>query len=369
MSQHKLIFLQPSVGSYRYSFYRSLLEYTRSKYEIYVYCSLTDENKVRSVESLGDGIHYDNKLVCTALLSGKLFWQSIFRILKITNKKDILVINGNPRYLSNIFLALCVKFKGAKIIWWGHGWTAGGSKYNAKLRFFLMRYFDHVFLYTDCEVSKYRDLISKNVSVSGLNNGVDVNDIRSNAPEFNFLSKDNRICFIGRLEDKSRVDVMIQALSILNKKGLIKSGFCIEIIGDGSCANVYREMSVRLGVDHLISWNGAIWDSKTSNKILSSCSAFVYPGQVGLSVIHAFALGLPAIIHDNYELQMPEASVVIDGVNGLHFNYDDALSLAEKIHSMLSDKECLCRMSLNAYESVTSSFNTDDMAKRFSNHI
>ncbi|GED44017.1 glycosyltransferase family 4 protein [Cobetia marina] len=365
MSKYKLIFLQPTIGAYRYDFYRKLLGLCGAKYSLKIYCSQTDENNVRSVDSLGDNIFLYNSLSHTRILGGKFYWQSISVIKNIIERGDVLVVNGNPRYLSNLFLASYAKIKGAKIIWWGHGWTAGASEINAKIRFFLMRNFDHVFLYTDAEVSKYGAIIRKKTNVSGLNNGVDVKEIRSNAPVFRHNREGYKLCFIGRLEEKSRIDLLLDAVKILSNKGLIPPGFSVEIIGDGSLVQLYKEQASSLKIDHFINWHGAIWDSSISNNILSTCNAFVYPGLVGLSVVHAFALGLPAIIHDNFHMQMPEASVVVDGQNGLLFKYLDPASLAEKINYIFSDRKLLSEMSRAAFNSVTASFNTEDMAKRF----
>lgn len=361
----KLIFLQPTVGKYRYGFYRGLLELSKASHDIHVFCSHRDSNKVTSIPSLGDHISYNNDLPCLTVLRGRLFWQSVIKIIKILRKGDTLVVNGNPRYLSNLFLSLYAKIISVKIIWWGHGWTAGGSDKNARIRFTLMRFYDHVFLYTDSEVALYKNAIGHNVSLSALNNGVDVSDIRSKACVFKRHTDSYRMSFIGRLEDKCNFDILVDALKIIKENDPLGKYIVVDVIGDGSNLEDYKKMADLADVKDMIIWRGGIWDPLISNDIMSSSAFFIYPGQVGLSVIHAFALGLPAIIHDNYDLQMPEASAVKDGVNGSLFSYGNAQSLADKIIEMMSDRKKLAKMRDAAFDTVTNSYNTEDMAKRF----
>lgn len=361
----KFIFLQPTVGKYRYGFYRSLLELSRDSHDIYVFCSRCDSNKVNSIPSLGNHINYNNDLSCLSAFNGRIFWQSIIKIVKTLRNNDTLIVNGNPRYLSNLFVSLYAKIVGVKIVWWGHGWTAGGSEKNAKIRFTLMRLYDHVFLYTDSEVALYRNAIGHDVSLSALNNGVDVSDIRSKACVFKRHTDSYRMSFIGRLEDKCNFDVLVDALKIIKENDSLGENIVVDVIGDGSNINYYKKIADVAGVNDMIIWRGGIWDPLISNDIMSSSAFFIYPGQVGLSVIHAFALGLPAIIHDNYDLQMPEASAVKDGVNGSLFSHGNAHSLADKIIEMMSDRKKLAKMRDAAFNTVTNSYNTEDMAKRF----
>ena len=54
----------------------------------------------------------------------------------------------------------------------------------------------------------------------------------------------------------------------------------------------------------------------------------VIPGNVGLSAMHAFSVGLPVISHDNFDIQMPEFEAIIDSKTGSfykHGNIEDLL--------------------------------------------
>ena len=58
---------------------------------------------------------------------------------------------------------------------------------------------------------------------------------------------------------------------------------------------------------------------------------FVYPGGIGLALLHALSFGLPVITTDNYLLHGPEIELLIPGKNGDLYKNLSPENLAEKI--------------------------------------
>ena len=58
---------------------------------------------------------------------------------------------------------------------------------------------------------------------------------------------------------------------------------------------------------------------------------FIYPGSVGLSLIHAYNYGLPSIIFSDMRYHMPESAAFKEGFNGISYKKDSATSLARSI--------------------------------------
>ena len=68
-----------------------------------------------------------------------------------------------------------------------------------------------------------------------------------------------------------------------------------------------------------INWYGKLIDEKDISNIANRCRIFVYPGAVGLSLIHAMAYGLPCLIHSDRCNHMPEIAAFSHGKTGLTF--------------------------------------------------
>ncbi|TGZ32609.1 hypothetical protein EQ875_03844 [Photobacterium damselae subsp. damselae] len=340
---NKLLFLQPALPKYRIDFFDELKKI--SKLNIFICHSDTDFLNVASVE-------YDSSIIVGKFYKiGPFYWQSKLGIPKL-DKNDILVVSGNPRIINYMLLFFYYKFKGIKVIWWGQGWTAGKRGITSKIRRYIMSFSDGIAVYTEDEAQE----INHN-NIIGLNNGLKITKFVPLEKKMDQY-EDIQLFFIGRLTNKSNLIVLLKAL--IN----VKRNYHLHIIGDGEIKDELMSFSCENKLNHNITWYGKVYDDIQIKKIADKCHLFIYPGSVGLSIIHAFSMGLPALIHNEIKLHMPEIAAFKNGYNGIYFDYNDINSLSaiiEKI-SILD----INNMSLNARKTVENSFNTKDMAKRFS---
>ena len=62
-----------------------------------------------------------------------------------------------------------------------------------------------------------------------------------------------------------------------------------------------------------IRWLGALYEQEVMAPWFLSAKVFVYPGYIGLSIMHAMGYGLPVITHDNMDNQSPEVAALRNG--------------------------------------------------------
>lgn len=363
MKKYNLIIVQPALGRYRKGFIERLVRINK-EFKISIFCSPVDDSGVKSMDEIDKSINYV-KAECISFL-GLFFWQSfVLKILSMRlSKGDVFVFNGNPRFLSSLLLAFYFKLKGVDVIWWGHGRSSTSSSLGCFVRFKLMSFF-RVILYTDEEVKELSQII--NTPMCGLNNGLDIDAIR-NSYSHSICKYDAdvlNLVFIGRVTNKSQFHLLIKALLALPIE--ISKKYQLNVVGNVDYKQLLSKFPDINRID--IQCFGEQWDESKITEILSGCHLFVYPGSVGLSLIHAFALGLPAIVHNNKQLHMPEIGCFKNGFNGVNFEYDSFLSLSSVLIDILEDRSLLKKYSLNAYDTVTHTFNTKDMANRFFNFI
>ncbi|HDY7659520.1 TPA: glycosyltransferase family 4 protein [Vibrio vulnificus] len=346
----RIIFFQPAVPEYRKDFFDRL----SMIYSLEVYGSVKDflgvsSFKDRDYVKLDDGFRqlpFGLYLTRTKLFSIKY------------SRDDLVVINGNPRILNYMLLFIFLKIKGVKTVWWGQGWTANSYGISAKIRLQLMKFADARLLYTDIEKEK---ILTPNTYA--LNNGLKLVDIPSVS---NFDAKvwgdKIRLIFIGRITKKAKLNLVLDALSRLQdyKK------FEFHVIGDGPKCEECKSLSTRLDLDAILVWHGSIFDEHKVSRIMEQVDYFIYPGSVGLSLIHAFNYALPAIIHNDSFAHMPEYAAFKDKHNGLSFSKDNVDSLTKVLERLPNlSKEDYLSMSHNARATVCETFNTADMASRF----
>ncbi len=356
----KVSIIQPAVPAYRQGFFQRLFE--RLGPEFVVYSS--HQKDLGKLEDRNKRAPWHRELSSIRKLIFGFEWQS--GALRVpVSRGDIIVVSGAPRTLSTLALLVKCRFKGARTIWWGHYWSATSQAWRASIRLALMKIADATFFYTDQEVDAYRAKESgrSNRVIVALNNGIETGEIARLRAEYKPTERP-RDLFIGRVTPKSELALLIDALAHSECVGVT-----LDVIGEGKNVELLKERALMRGISDRITWHGALVDEPRIAKVANQCKVFVYPGSVGLSLIHGFAYGLPAVVHDERLKHMPEIAAFKAGVNGRTFQRVSTTGLASAIKTLLNDPQLLKVMSREAIVTTEVSFNAADMANRFCSAI
>lgn len=354
----KIHVLQPAVPAYRIDFFDRIQKH--AEYRLAVWSSPpSDELKLISRTKASQS--WQRRLDPMRTLPFGLQWQPGALSIPV-DRFTVLITAGAPRCLTNILMACKARMSGAQVVWWGHYWSSTTKRWRFFLRLMLMRVANAVLFYTDQEVEEYQRTVGKRDRriVTALNNGIEVDPIRNARARYLASARPDALLFIGRITEKARLDLLIRALTD-TRLARIK----IQVVGSGPLETEIRDLSETLGVARRVKWHGGLISEIEIAKVANSCKIFVYPGAVGLSLIHAMAYGLPAIVHDDRWTQMPEFAAFSDGVTGKQFSSGCVNSLAEAVWELVDDHELLDSASRVAISRVEDTFNTAKMADRF----
>ena len=355
---YKLIFIQPTLTHYRLPFFKRLADCPNI--EVRVYFSSINFGPPSRKRNLPDWAH--NMKAAQTLPLG-FTWGSEGHSIPI-KLGEVLVVGGNPRSLSTLILVIRARLRGAHVIWWGHYWSATSKSWGLYIRLKMMRLAHALIFYVDEEIAEYQRFTGGHDTrlITALNNGIELKDIREFRAQYNDLvNRPRDLVFIGRITRKSELKLAIDALAQPRC-----SYVTLDVIGDGADSLDLRQYANNVGVGDRIRWHGAMTEERYIGRIMNECKAFVYPGSVGLSLIHALSYGLPCIVHNDRWKHMPEIAALCPGQNGVTFERGDVISLAEGVENLLSDPDELRRMSINARETTENRFNIEGMTERFS---
>lgn len=271
---------------------------------------------------------------------------------------DVVVVSANPRYLSNVALLLKARGTGARTAWWGHYRSATTRLPGLAVRRLLMRWADAVLFYTDEECSLYSGCrLPGDPRAFALQNGLDVTEIARWRALYG--TRPPQVLFVGRVQPKAELHLLIEALA---QPGL--EHVSLRVVGDGDTGPL-RALSERLGVQRKIAWHGAMSEEASIAEVANECALFVYPGAVGLSLMHGMAYGLPAVLHGERNRHMPEIAAFRPGRTGLTFERGSAPDLARALGEALRDPSRLAAWSAECRRVTDEEFNTRVMAQRF----
>ncbi|MGL1935166.1 MAG: glycosyltransferase family 4 protein [Fibrobacterales bacterium] len=353
---------QPCLPRYRIPFFTVLAE----RIPLTLIVGATDEAGLASVSA--------PDLNVITVPSPKLYFNRVswYRTSSVVSYKkgDVVVINGNPRILSNIPLVIKARIAGASIVWYGQGWSSGTSSFTYLVRKIAMRLVaDAIVLYTDAEVEdlvKSMLLRSREDQIFATNNGLDLTPIEEAKRTMNRTQESTMILYCGRLTQKSNIMEGLDACALLHKRGI---SFHFTIVGDGPLKSLGEERARVLGIDEFCSWEGAVYDESLLARYYMDAQIFFYPGAVGLSLMHAMAYGVPAVVHNIRKKHMPEIAAFTHEQTGLAYTYGDAESAANALEHLLLNSEQCRTMGDTATEVITKGYTTDTMAERFHSAI
>ena len=360
-----LIIVQEELPSYRVDFFDRLAALLEERGErLVVYRSVTEGEGALGVLTAARPLRsWERLLGPTAPLtpfSRAPLWQRGALGVPL-RRGDVLVAPGAPRCVSHLALMLKGRLRGARVVWWGHYWSSTSVPWRFWARVALTRLAHAALFYTDQEVreaqAQARWLLPR--AVCALSNGLNLDPIAARRAPYVPASRERAVLFIGRLIDRCELPVLLRALA---RSGL--EGVALYVVGGGEAEGACRAEAARLGVAGRVCWCGATVDEDEIARVANRCALFVYPGAVGLSLIHAMAYGLPCVVHCDRFQQGPEVAAHEEGVTGMSFRRGDDVELAQVIAEALEDQGRLVGWSRECVRRVEVTYNTEEMARR-----
>ena len=171
------------------------------------------------------------------------------------------------------------------------------------------------------------------------------------------------LVYLGRVQPENRVDLLITGFAtVLSSYSTCK----LVIIGEAEAEK--HKLSVlaeSLGVADNVIWAGAIYNERELAPWMMASDLFVYPCNVGLSLIHAFNYGLPAILCEPLAQHNPEVAVVEVDKNAVLASTQSGDALSDAIDKVLQNEDFKDRLGNRALASVKSSHNISAMVAEF----
>jgi glycosyltransferase involved in cell wall biosynthesis len=271
---------------------------------------------------------------------------------------DVLILEANPRYLSNRSAVRWMKKQGRTVIGWGLGVTQSGgllAGLRNRLRSRYLSSFDGMIAYSSQGAEQYARAGVPPRRIHIAINSATVPPA-SRPTRKAFKGRAARILFVGRLQARKRVDLLIKACSRIDRE--------LEcwIVGDGPEISRLKELAHDIfpGAQFLGSKYGAELES-----IFDQADLFVLPGTGGLALQEAMAHALPVIVAEGDGTQCD----LVSEQNGWLLEPGSLDDLSRALREALDDPEDLLEKGLASYQIVLDRANIDAMTKVFTNFM
>lgn len=265
---------------------------------------------------------------------------------------DAIIVPGAVRSFPVWEIIMKYRSPHTKVYAWTHGWYGRESRWQRILKRFFFRHFDGILLYGNYA---RKLMIQEGFAPEKLiliYNSLDYDrqvSLRETLTQGNIyrshFGNDNRtLIFLGRLTEEKRLDMMIDAAAMLQRKGEL---YNLVFVGDGTERGRLEALARQRGLEGRTWFYGACYDERTNAELLYNADLCVSPGNIGLTAVHTLTFGCPAVTHGDFKWQAPEFESIIPDRTGDFFERGSVGSLAGSISGWFAkhkdDREAIRR--------------------------
>ena len=161
------------------------------------------------------------------------------------------------------------------------------------------------------------------------------------------IHNDLVLLHVGRLRDFNRVDVLVEAVRELGRRG---QRVVLLVIGDGPARSGLQQRAAGLEGVHFL---GPIYEEKELALYFALSDLVVRPVRIGLTCVHAFSYGLPVLTASNAVAeQTPEYDYVVGDVNGCIVGSLEPQAFSNAILELIERPDRLAAMKAAARETA-----------------
>ena len=162
--------------------------------------------------------------------------------------------------------------------------------------------------------------------------------------------------FLGRLIKAKGTTMLLDTFEILRRR---HPNSTLVVIGDGPEHTIMKTRAGRIGGVRML---GTVTDWSASAPFLYAADLLLNPGYLGLSINHAFSLGLPIVSQESpspsIRYHSPEIAYLLPEENGLLAPYGNAEAMADAVDHVLANRD---RYAHNALEFARANLGLDVM--------
>jgi len=284
-----------------------------------------------------------------------LCWQDNVIEWLETQNPDALIVEANPRYLSTRLAVHLMQAREHPVLGWGLGappLTGSFSLARRWNRLSFLRTLDGIIAYSQRGAGQYHALGLTQVFVA--HNAVAPCPTTRPADRHDYLSGLPTILFVGRLQVRKRLDILLQACATFPKESQPR----LIIVGDGPARS--ESQSLAREIYPQAEFVGAVHDAALM-PYFADADLFALPGTGGLAVQQAMTHGLPVVVAQGDGTQ----DDLVRFGNGWQVPPGDQSAFTEILHTALSDIPRLRRMGAESYRIVSEEINLEMMVSAF----
>lgn len=353
----KLVILQTATPDYRKKVFQFIHDNLKDSFSLFSGEEYF-ENSVRTDTSIGFLKNVKNHFY----FRRKFLFQT--GMWKESLKSKVLVLEMNPRIISNWLLIIIRFILQKKTVLWGHAWPRKGKNSNSdKLRHMMRLMADEIIVYTKTQAKELEEKMPAKIITPAPNAVFYKSEMQV---EKTPVEEIYDLIYVGRLTKAKKPVLLVNAfIKVLHK---LPDKTNLIIVGEGEEKPKLIDLVSNQNLESRIKVLGHIGDYKRLKELYAKSLLSISPGYVGLSITQSFGFGVPMLIsrHENHS---PEIEAVLEGDNSLFFETDDMKDLGQKMIDFFENKNYWLNHRDRICEKCIVDYSVESMANQFINLV
>lgn len=346
----KLVIVQTVIPDYRSDFFKEIEENLKENFELYGGNEFFDKT-IKSDINIKR-----KKIINYFLLNRKLLFQT--GIWHLLFRDVVLVLEMNPRIISNWIFLIIRKLLKKETILWGHAWSKNGKDSNSeKLRNLMKLLSSKIIVYTNKQRAELKLSMPTKPILAAPNSLIGKSKMLTKNPN-EFLN----LIYVGRLTKHKKPFFLVKAFEKNIKQ--YPSETNLIIVGAGGESGKIEKFIVEKKIDKRVKLLGHISNYDELKNLYNKSFFSISPSLAGLSITQSFSFGVPMIISKN-EKHGPEIEAVKIDSNALFFNTDSIDSFHEVLISAFKNKDLWIKRRKPIVEFCKKEYSIEAMSKVF----
>lgn len=348
-----LILLQTAAPDYRKKVFQSIRENLGENFTLYS-GSTSFEKSIKTDETINFLKPVKNHyFFIRKVLFQTGMWQDCLQC-------DVLILELNPRIISNWLLLIFRKTLLKKSVLWGHAWPRNGKKSSSDNIRNLMRILaSEIIVYTKTQQKELETKMPYKKFTAAPNSLFYKSEMQVTEMDKKEITD---IIFVGRLTSTKKPNFLVSAFIQIASRLPEKTNLII--VGEGEEKEILNKLVLASGLKKRIKILGHINDFTQLKELYAKSLFSVSPGYVGLSITQSFGFGVPMLISRN-EKHSPEIEAAIENENSIFFKTDDTEDFCIKILDFFKKKNDWMSKRKKISESCRSSYSIENMSDIF----
>ncbi|MEN8834448.1 MAG: glycosyltransferase [Polaribacter sp.] len=348
----KLVVIQTVIPDYRLEFFKEIKQNLRENFELF------GGNYYFDKSIISDPKIQKNQVKNYFLVKRKLLFQT--GIWHLLFKNVILVLEMNPRIISNWIFLIVRGLLNKETVLWGHAWSKSGKDSNSeKLRNVMKILSSKIIVYTNRQKEELQLRMPTKTILAAPNSLIRKTKMVTKKP----LESLNLI-YVGRLTEQKKPLFLVEAF--LKKIEEYPKNTNLIVVGAGSETKKITDLIKRNKAENRVKLMGHISDYEELKKMYSNAFFSISPSLAGLSITQSFSFGVPMLISE-IEKHGPELEAVQLGLNALFFKTDSIDSFNKTLSLAFKKRDFWLNQRQSIVDFCKNEYSIEAMSKVFVN--